>query len=367
VKKIISVVGVVLLIVFVMGIVVFESGSIQNFIFYKSGLTPKEVFSLNDKINLSSPADSLAKRTPTLIAIDDYIKSSVKGNGFSMKAYDLVRIRLDTALAEIPKTVVPKGKVKIWYIYNMGIIAKSSDKTVAFDLAGNYVYPRLSDFTKYIDILVITHFHNDHFNPTVVKEALKNGVTVIVPGDTMILKDNEFVRDPNGIPALDLVRRQYGISSDNLISLKPNEVTTVKGVEITAYPANHIGPGGGDAGIAPYPSNWYYVNLSGVRILHAGDGISLENDSALSGKAVDAFITHATTIDPRDNDSLTKLVPNPKIYLPLHVLELGHGSSIVTGSSGWIMDYKNILDNYSNGYYKGGRLMPLIWGESFEL
>ena len=131
-KKITSIVGVILLVVFVFGVIVFESANIQNFIFYKSGLTPKEVFSLNDKINLTSPTDSLVKRTPILTEIDNFIKSSVKGSGFSTKAYDLVRIRLDAALAEIPKTVVPKGKVKIWYIYNMGIIAKSSDKTHRF-------------------------------------------------------------------------------------------------------------------------------------------------------------------------------------------------------------------------------------------
>jgi L-ascorbate metabolism protein UlaG (beta-lactamase superfamily) len=369
VKKITSIVGVILLLVFVFGIIVFESANIQNFIFYKSGLTPKDVFSLNDKINLSSPTDPLVKRTPILTEIDNFIAGSVKGSGFSTKAYGLVRIRLDAVLTEIPKTVVPKGKVKIWYIYNMGVIAKSLDKTVAFDLAGNYVYPKLSDFTKYIDILVITHFHNDHFNAALVKEALKNGVTVIIPGDTMTLKDNEFVRDPNGLPALDLIRKQYGINSDNLISLKPLQKTTVKGVDITAYPGNHVGPGS-DLEKTPYPLNWYYVDLSGITLLHAGDGMSFDYRPDFIDKKVDVFIPHATTIDPMTNDTFTKLVPNPKIILPLHVLELGHGPVIVDGSTGTNMNYQNILDNYSNGFYRGSGktiFMPLIWGESFEL
>jgi hypothetical protein len=63
-----------------------------------------------------------------------------------------------------------------------------------------------------------------------------------------------------------------------------------------------------------------------------------------------------------------KLVPDPEVILPLHVLELGHGAGIVNGDKDQRMTYQNILDNYSNGYYKGlnkeTELIPMIWGES---
>jgi hypothetical protein len=371
VKKITSVIGVILLVVFVFGVIVFESANIQNFIFYKSGLTPKDVFSLNDKINSSSPTDPLAERTPILTEIDNFIKSSIKGGGFSTKAYDLVRIRLDAALTEIPKTVVPKGKVKIWYIYNMGIIAKSDTTTVAFDLAGTYAYTKMVNFAKYVDVLAITHFDGDHFDLAVVKEVLKNGGTVIIPGDKMLFKGLEFGRDPGGVDAVDLIKQRNGINSNNLVSLESYKAAMVKGVEITAYPAIHIHNPEEENSFTNPPVNCYFVNLSGFKIVHTGDAESVINPGAFPNTNIDLFVFHSTTIDPRTNQSLMKLVPDAKTTLPLHVLELGHGSRIMNKNDIWYMNYQSILDNYANGYYKSasGRtnFMPLIWGESFEL
>lgn len=364
-------IGVILLIVFILGVIVFESANTQNFIFYKSGLTPKDVFSLNDKINSSSPTDTLAERTSILTEIDNFIKSSISGSGFSMKAYDLVRIRLDAALTEIPKTVVPKGKVKIWYIYNMGIIAKSDTTTVAFDLAGTYAYAKMADFAKYIDVLAITHFDGDHFDLSVVKEVLKNGGTVIIPGDKMLFKGQEFGRDPGGVAAVDLIKQRNGINSNNLISLEPYKAATIKGVEITTYPAIHIHNPDEDASFVNPPVNCYFVNLSGFKIVHTGDAEGVINQGSFPNTNIDLFVFHSTTLDPRTNESLMRLVPNAKTIFPLHVLELGHGSAIVDKNNLWYMNYQSILDNYANDYYKsasgGANFMPLIWGESFEL
>ena len=327
----------------------------------------KDILALNDKIN-SIPAENTSlQRVELLIQIDDFVKGSVSGNGFSSRIYSLIKVRLDQALKEISQTKVPKGNVKIWYIYNMGVIAKSEDKTIAFDLAGDYVYSNMADFTKYIDILVISHFHGDHINRSVFKEALKNGVTVIIPGDKVLFKGNEFVRDPEGEDAVSLIKRRNGIDSDNFISIKPQEKTIIKGIEITAYPAKHIHNPDEEDSFIDTPVNWYYVNLSGFIILHMGDGTSFDYQPDFTNKNIDVFITHSTTLDPLANDTLMKLVPNPGVIIPLHVLELGHGPSIVNGSQEQCMTYQSILDNYSNGYYKGidgnTRFIPMIWGE----
>lgn len=367
-KKIIKLLKYFLLIFLVVGFVVVGSITVINKLFYSSRLVSKEVFTLSDKINSILPEDTFEKRVELLKQIDDFAKGSVSGNGFSSRIYSLIKIRLDQALKEIPKTQVPKGKVKIWYIYNMGVIAKSEDKTIAFDLAGDYVYSNMADFAKYIDILVISHFDGDHFDLPVVKEALKNSVTVIVPGDKMLFKGKEFGRDSKGEDAVNLIKRRNGIDSKNFISLKPQEKTIIKGVEITAYPAKHIHNPDEEDSFTDPPVNWYYVNLSGFNILHTGDGTSFDYQPDFTNKNVDVFITHSTTLDPRTNDSLMKLVPNAKTILPLHVLELGHGSDIVNKKHGWYMNYQSILDNYSNGYYKTlegkTKFMPMIWGES---
>ena len=328
----------------------------------------KEIFTLSDKIN-SIPAENTSlQRGELLIQIDDFVKGSVSGNGFSSRIYSLIKVRLDQALKEISQTSVPKGKVRIWFLYNMGVIAKSEDKTIAFDLAGDYVYSNMADFTKYIDILVISHFHGDHINLSVVKEALKNGVTVIIPGDKVLFTGNEFIRDPKGEDAVNLIKRRNGIDSDNFISIKPQEKTIIKGVEITAYPAKHIHNYDEEDSFIDTPVNWYYVNLSGFKIIHTGDGMSFDYQPDFTNKNIDVFIINSTTLDPRTKDSLIKLVPNAKTILPLHVLELGHGPNIVNEKHGWYMNYQSILDDYSNGYYKASqgktRFIPMIWGES---
>ncbi len=333
----------------------------------------KEIFTLNDKINSIQPEDTSEKRVELLIQIDDFVKGSVSGNGFSSRIYSLIKVRLDQALKEISQTQVPKGKVKIWYIYNMGVIAKSEDKTIAFDLAGDYVYSNMADFTKYIDILVISHFDNDHFNLYVVKEALKNGVTVIIPGDKIkimftMFTGNQIVRDPKGEDAVNLIKRRNGIDSDNFISIKPQEKTIIKDIEITAYPAKHIHNPDEEYSFIDTPVNWYYVNLSGFKILHTGDGTSFDYQLDFTNENIDVFITHSTNLDPRTKDTLIKLVPNAKAILPMHILELGHGPDIVNEKHIWYMNYQSILDDYSNGYYKASlgktRFIPMIWGES---
>lgn len=328
----------------------------------------KDILVLNDKINSITVENTSLERNELLIQIDDFTKRSVRGNGFSSSIYSLIKIRLDQALKEISTIKVPKGNIRIWYIYNMGVIAKSEDKTIAFDLAGDYVYPNMADFTKYIDILVISHFHGDHINRSVFKEALENGATVIIPGDKVLFNGSEFIRDPEGEDAVTLIKRRNGIDSDNFISIKPQEKTIIKGIEITAYPAKHIHNPDAENSFIDTPVNWYYVNLSGFTILHTGDGTSFDYKPDFTDKNINVFIIHSTTLDPLTNDTLMKLVPNPGVILPLHVLELGHGPSIVNGNQEQCMTYQSILDNYSNGYYKGidGNTMfiPMIWGES---
>ncbi|MDP2873935.1 MAG: MBL fold metallo-hydrolase [bacterium] len=367
-KTVISIAKCLLLIVLVVGFVVLGSKTVRNKIFYSSGLTPKEVFTLSDKINSSSPEDTSEKRTELLKEIDAFAKGSVSGNGFSSNIYSLIRVRLDQALREIPQTPVPKGKVRIWYIYNMGVIAKSEDKTIAFDLDGTHVYSAMADFAKYIDVLVITHFHNDHFDLPVVKEALKNGATVIIPGDKTVFKGNDLVRDAKGEDAVSLLKRRSAIDSDNFISLQPQEKTIITGVEITAYPAKHIHNPDEEDSFMDTPLNWYLVNLAGLQILHMGDGTSFDYQPDFTNKNIDVFITHSTALDPRTKEDLIKLVPNTKTILPLHVLELGHGANIVNEKHDWYMNYQSILDNYLNGYHKAlqgkTRFIPLIWGES---
>jgi len=366
VKTTVSAIKIFLAIILIGGFLVLGFPTLKNKLFYKSGLVSRDIFTLSNKINSISPEDISPRRTDLLKEIDNFAKDSVSGTRFSSNIYSLIKIRLDQALKEIPQTKIPQGKVKIWYLYNMGIVAKSDNKTIAFDLASTDIYSNLADFTKYIDILFISHPHGDHLDLSVVKQALKNGVTVIIPGDKVIFDETgQLIKDPQGEDLVSFIKRRNNIDSENLISLKPQEKIIIRGVEITAYPSNHtyIPTSNEDPdSIAPFPLDWYYVNLSGVSILHMGDGTDKFNyQPDFTNQIIDVFITHNT--DSKTNDSLIKLVPQAKTILPLHVWELNHGSGIIN-----YMNYQTTLDDYSKGYYKNPsgkiKFIPLIWGES---
>jgi hypothetical protein len=368
-RKITSILAVLLGVVFIIGLAIFglsKSKRFQDFIFYKSGLIPNEIFVLNEKINLSSPTNISADRLNLFQTIDDFIKNSVSGNGFSAKVYSLVKIRLDKAFNEITDTNVSQGSLKLWYLYNMGVVVKSSDKTIAFDLPSRIVYVNVGNLTNKLDVLIITHFHGDHFDPTIIKEALKNGVSVVVPNDNVALIQNGsskiIVRDPNGENIIELLNKLYGIKSDNLIAVNSSEKVIVKGIGITGYAAKHMyNPDSNtDPNIAISPIDWFYVDIDGVGLLDAGDSSTLISEPDFGKKKIDIFIAHID--DARTNDSLANLVTNAKIILPLHVIELQHGSGILN-----YMMYKNVLDANFNGYWKnnlGTKFTPLVWGES---
>jgi L-ascorbate metabolism protein UlaG (beta-lactamase superfamily) len=372
-KKIVSLLGIILLVVFLFGLVVFgllKNKAIKNKIFYSIGLVPKELFTLSEKINSIPPEPLTQPRLKLLAEIDDFIKTTGTGKYFSPRAYGLIKIRLDPLTEEIAKTKVPKGQVKLWYLYNMGVIAKSDSAVIGFDLPSSVVYSDTGDFTKDLDVLIYTHLHGDHFDPQVVKTALKNGVSVVVPDDKVSLYQNEnikiVIRNENGEDMLDFLGNRYGLKSENLIAVKPEEKITVKGVDITGYPGIHMyNPdpqtnSGMDLRLTLSPIDWFYVELDGITFLHTGDSSQLLSKTDFLGKNIDVFIAHID--DMRTSDNLAKLVNSAKIILPLHVLELQHGSEILD-----YMMYRNILDANTDGYWRGSnktKFIPLIWGES---
>ncbi|MDD4631669.1 MAG: hypothetical protein PHQ77_05420, partial [Proteiniphilum sp.] len=103
-----------------------------------------------------------------------------------------------SVLEEIENTKVSTG-VKIWKLYNMGVIIRTKTVTVAFDITRGYssssdsfalskeVIDRLA---THCDALFISHFHRDHADGEVAGTFLEQGKPVITPPD--IWKENEI-------------------------------------------------------------------------------------------------------------------------------------------------------------------------------
>jgi L-ascorbate metabolism protein UlaG (beta-lactamase superfamily) len=233
----------------------------------------------------------------------------------------------------------------------------------------------MPDLAKYLDVLVITHIHGDHFDRSVIDKAVENNVKVVVPDEKVriegIMLPNNLAKDSKGIGMLDALKKVYGIETGNLISLKSGGTIRIKDVDVTAFSSVHKNPGGGaDDEYVNTPVDWFYVNVSGFTILHTGDGFIYDDVAYFKEKPVDLFLLHY--VDGRTMEDFYKLVPNARTMVPLHLHEIGHGKSILEYAM-----FKNAVEQFSNGYLNLSHLQPntqtqvrytpMVWGESIEL
>ncbi len=355
----------------------FFSSSVHTAPVFADTMKPSaDVKQLDGKILNTGPENTSETRLAVLHDFDEFIKAKFKDlttpQGYQ-EVYMLLKTRIDRAIQEINETSVPPGELKLWYIYNMGIIAKTSNATIGFDLAGSYVYPSLANLGGYVDMLLISHTHGDHFDKNVILKAKEHGATIIVPDGKVRIDYSGLtpfiVKDPGGVDMLDAIK-QFDINTSGLTAIEPNETMIIKGVSVTAYSGEHRTPEENAAeGIYDTPVDWYYVNASGFGLLHTGDGFLYDNVPDFSAKRVDVFFIHYT--DGLTCETFYKMVPNAKVMLPLHLHELGHGRGIFDYGM-----FKNALDQYDHGYLTLNfvqpkptpmRYVPMIWGESLEL
>jgi L-ascorbate metabolism protein UlaG (beta-lactamase superfamily) len=378
--KILKIFLVVVALIFVGALVYiqFFSSSLHTSSLFPDNLEPSaDVNQLDSQIQSTDPENTSETRLAVLHNFDEFIKTKFKDlttpPGYQ-EIYMLLKTRIDRTIKEINEANVPLGELKLWYIYNMGVIAKTSDATIGFDLAGTYVYPSLVDLGGYVDMLLISHTHGDHFDKNVIMNAEEHGATIIIPDGKVRVDYNGLtpfiVKDPDGVNMLDALR-QIGIDTSDLTAIKPNETIKVKGVSVTAFSGEHRSPSESAPvdDIYDTPVDWYYVNLSGFGLLHTGDGFLFGNIPDFSTIRVDVYIIHYT--DGLTCEMFYKMVPNASIMMPLHLHELGHGRDIF----GYGM-FKNALDQYNHGYLTLNfvqpnptpmRYVPMMWGESLEI
>jgi len=81
----------------------------------------------------------------------------------------------DKVLKEIDTTSVAQGGVILWNLYNMGYVIKTPSSCFAIDLRHKYaVY-----LEPYLDFLMITHKHSDHYSTELIDAMVKNNKPVI--------------------------------------------------------------------------------------------------------------------------------------------------------------------------------------------
>ena len=67
---------------------------------------------------------------------------------------------LDRLLSDIPATTVRAGNAVVWYLYNLGFVIKTPDVCFGVDLH----HRRAEKLEPYLDFLITTHNHDDHYS-----------------------------------------------------------------------------------------------------------------------------------------------------------------------------------------------------------
>jgi L-ascorbate metabolism protein UlaG (beta-lactamase superfamily) len=327
---------------------------------------------LDERIVKTPPGSSPESRRDLLLGFDDFVSkyfpTVVTTQGEVAK---LLELRTRRAIEEIRSASVPSGSMRVWYIYNMGVVIKTVDATIGIDVAGTYAAPSIADVGGLLDVLLVTHPHGDHLDAKVTAAAAKAGAKIVVADERVRIDYSNqlnIVRDPGG-ESMVKVLTGSSLAAQALVGVEPGGTIEVKGVRITAYPAEHRYPNRPITGFEATPTDWLYVEASGFGILHTGDGTFTGSKPDLSGKRVDLYLIHY--VDEICAEDYYELAPQSRVMVPLHLHELGHGREILDYAM-----FSNALGQERDGDLwlshmtpqdTGMRYVPLVWGESVEM
>jgi len=312
--------------------------SFSAFIYYI--YIPVSVKNINRQIDSSSPDILGQTRLKLSSDLEKYLSNGLPQDKtptllhlFLAKQRKLLDLRIDQAVAQIKNNQIETGKIQITSLLNMGAVVKTKNHTIAFDVADMPMSLSQKQLVSLVDIFLVTHSDNDHYDPTLLKKALDQGKTVIFPHDFNFMYDTE---------------------NRNILKLENGQSVTVDGVTITAYQTDHRLDRNFNE-----PNAWYLVNIDGYKILHTGDGIEFK-DKTLRQKLnqmndIDVFLVNAK-IHPYDIRDI-----HPKLTIPLHLFKFLHSREELTQST---FNYVNNIYNQYQTDLKNIDIKFLFPGES---
>jgi len=306
---------------------------------------PQDSKDWSERISSTSPEEYSVmseERKNILKEFDTFILNSASENYPSIlkisfsKQFKLNWLLQKDTYKEIQEEV-KEDSLKVWYVYNMGVITKTDDTVVCFDLSTVIPTPQLIDLAKTCDYLFLSHTDGDHLNALAVQEVLKNGGKVIM-------------QDNMGIVGETIKSLTSEDQFENVSILESEKEYTIDGIKIYSIQTTHRGSQEQD-------NTWFSVTINGFNIVHTGDGTL--NDSSEWSKFgdIDLLLTN-TIIQPIDlRDS------NARYIVPLHMHELGHNRSFLEENN--FTSYFEKLENFEDTI--SSKIYPLLWGESISI
>lgn len=318
-----------LIIVFILLLIIFIS------YFY----IPQSAKSLNNKIIQSSPLVLDDNRFNLIKEYDDYLADNLPENNPKLYFYwyskqrKLSDLRVKAAIEQIKNTNVEKDKIAIWSLLNMGVVIKTSSKTMAVDTANLPFSTAHNELLNIVDVFLVTHKDMDHYDQELLKKALNKNKKVI-------LLDN-FIFESD--------------KPDNIFKLTSGKERSIDGINVTAYQTDHRGDNN-----FYEPVNWFMLEVDGFKLLHTGDGRNFKNkeesEKVYSMKDFDILLAN-NQLHPYNIRDLS-----PKVLIPLHLFKFMSGNDLYQEST--IKTVSAMYEQYQKDL-QGIRQVFLLPGESF--
>jgi L-ascorbate metabolism protein UlaG (beta-lactamase superfamily) len=171
--------------------------------------------------------------------------------------------------------IIDQADVQLTYVVNEGFIIESGGKKVILDgllsTIGSFELPVSvqramttgQDPFDNIDLVLTTHFHDDHFDPLIVGAFLANN------------PQTRFVSTPQTVSDLAVNYDDFEAIEEQVIEVYPapgeQERLFVNGIEIQVFNLPH----------GSYQNLGLMFDLGGVRFLHSGDYFEEDADTAI--------------------------------------------------------------------------------------
>ena len=265
------------------------------------------------------PSLDVRQREIDKVTPQDFIEYLKKGNIKKFAAFDYLEIAFDKVFNEIKTTSVTDiNKPAIWYLYNMGIIVKTTNQLFAIDLHHRCA----GHFADALDFMLITHAHGDHWRNNLYTKMDKSGKTVV----------SNFLKNTGA--------KNCGYTPEKKKTLQFGDVTVISGR------CDH------NAKLIDYTTP-YEIHIGSYTIYHTGDCCRMNKLHV--ARQPDLWIVHPYCGLNVEQASQKKI--NPKKVVIAHLQELGHARNR------WRWTY-NDGQKKLNSLKKIGfdAIMPL-WGE----
>jgi len=231
--------------------------------------------------------------------------------------------------SEARNLVVNESCVALWWIYNAGFLVKTPKRVIAFDLYLPWAFDLKDEDFDMIDVLCITHQHDDHYSPYLISK-IGNRTLIVTP------------------PSLTIHARE-GAKTANLGWW---ENTTYSDITVTALPSMHDEEG--------FANGYLITTDNGIRIIHTDDNEYCYPDMFKIGQTMRPNVL---LVNPTSGSMQTALIVRalgPEYVVFTHLYEFFiHLSGIWTYER-----VNNVKENLAKQYPNVRVIMPSL-GEKY--